>query len=80
MIQCPKCMEYDTELIPAPIEHFICNNKNCDPTNIGATQFHLTIDDKIHFPYNQMFVNRDISHFYRKPYLEVKPVGLSITE
>lgn len=79
-MQCPKCMEYNTEIIPAPVEHYICNNPNCDPMTMGATQFQQVIDEKICFPYNQMFVNRSLESFYRKPYLEVKAVGLNVTQ
>lgn len=67
-MKCPKCFSEDTT--PIGTTHYVCNNPNCI-TNGGRTQFRQVIDDYIRFPYNQIFVGRNVNNFYRKPYLEI---------
>lgn len=71
-MQCPKCFSEDTTAISD--SHYVCNNINCHYENGDRTQFRIVADKSIKFPYNQIFVNRDKSQFYRKPYLELETV------
>lgn len=66
-MKCPKCGSSNVSLVGD--SHYICNESNC------KVQFNFVIDDKIHFPYNQIFRNRSINEFFRKPYLQIKNVG-----
>lgn len=76
MLRCPKCMGTDVSLIGD--SHYVCNNQNC--MNDGhRTQFRIIEDDKVQFPYNQIFVNRPKREFVRKPYLELEDVGITET-
>ena len=56
------------------------NNLGCEKRDICGykTHFKLLQDTKIRFPYNQIFVNRKLQEFYRKPYLEIKPLKSNI--
>lgn len=72
--QCPRCMKYDSTIISDT--HYLCNDHNC-VSDIGErTQFLHVPDKKVHFPYNQIFVNRSVGEFYRKPYLTVGTTGV----
>lgn len=72
-MKCPKCMNSDVTLVGN--SHYICNNPNCIDNEGNRTQFRFVIDDHIKFPYNQIYRNRPIDSFFRKPYLEIKSVG-----
>ena len=72
MMQCPKCMTLNVTKINNT--HYICNNIECFQ-NDKRTQFYVTYDEKIKFPYSQIFRNKDISRFYKKRYLKIKNVG-----
>lgn len=76
-MQCPKCLQHDVSLISNT--HYVCNNKNCVNEDGTRTQFKYITDSYIRFPYNQIFMNRNKSEFYRKPYLELEAVGDSTT-
>lgn len=73
-------MQDDTTFVGGPNEHYVCNYPGCKLNDGSTTQFQEVPDDKIHFPYNQMFVNRDVKSFYRKPYLKVSSVGVTETK
>lgn len=73
-MQCPKCMKDDTTLISDT--HYVCNNPECVNDHGGRVQFRFVQDKKIHFPYNQIFVNRRVGEFYRKPYLQIETSGV----
>lgn len=69
---CPKCL--GTNVSPVGTTHYICNNPDC--SNNGAkTQFMFVVDEKVHFPYNQIYVNRSRQDFFRKPYLQLASAG-----
>jgi len=72
---CPICFSEEF-VTPIGMSHYICNNPSCN-NNGKIVQFHSIEDDKVRFPYNQIFVNRKKSEFYRKPYLELSPVGIN---
>lgn len=69
---CPKCFSNNVYVIGT--SHYVCNNPEC-VNNGKRTQFRHVIDDKVQFPYNQIFVDRNIHEFYRKPYLELASTG-----
>lgn len=73
---CPKCGSNNTSLVNDT--HYICNNPTCRSDG-KYTQFKYVEDEVVHFPYNQIFLGRSTGEFYRKPYLELKPVGLKET-
>lgn len=74
-MMCPRCFKSDvTEVNSVPV-HYICNDPSCVDDNGARTQFSIETDSKIHFPCNQIFVNRNINEFYRKPYLTINPEG-----
>lgn len=73
-MQCPKC--FGTDVSPIGTSHYVCNNPNCTLDNGSRTQFRAVEDTKVRFPYNQIFVNRGKDEFIRKPYLEIKSVGV----
>lgn len=75
MIQCPRCM--GTDISPVGNTHYVCNNKKCTTDSGARTQFTRLIDEKVHFPYNQIFVTRSRTEFYRQPYLQIKDPGLT---
>lgn len=66
---CPKCMQDNVSIVGNT--HYICNTPNCVDQNGNRTQFLYVEDDKVHFPFNQIFVNRTKKDFYRKPYLKI---------
>lgn len=68
-MQCPRCFKSDVTLVNGT--HYVCNNSTCVDDNGRQTQFSMIIDEKICFPYNEIFIKRNISKFYRKPYLEL---------
>lgn len=72
---CPKC--FSENVTPISDSHYICNNPECEEKNGTKIQFQHILDEKIRFPYNQIFVNRSKSEFFRKPYLELQTVGLT---
>lgn len=72
-MQCPRCFKTDVSLVNN--SHYVCNNPNCINDDGTRTQFSIITDTKIEFPYNQIFVNRNKSEFYRKPYLVIKNEG-----
>lgn len=78
-VRCPKCFHTKTELVPKPIEHYVCTSSGCQ-TDGTTTQFQHIIDDKVRFPYNQIFVNRPREAFRRSPYLRISPVGVIETK
>lgn len=77
-MQCPRCMKEDVTAISD--SHYVCNNPDCHDDKNNRTQFRVVPDVSVQFPYNQIYVDRDKSEFYRKPYLELETVGTSITE
>ena len=77
-ISCPRCGK--KEFIQDMGDHFICTNPNCtnygDPEDLlPIVEFQIIEDEVKHFPYNQIFPDRDKSEFYRKPYLEIRNQG-----
>lgn len=72
-MQCPRCMKDDVTAIAD--SHYVCNNPDCYDENHNRTQFSIIEDSSVKFPYNQIFVNRNKSEFYRKPYLKLEEVG-----
>lgn len=72
---CPKCMQNDITLVG---NHYVCNNPDCYREDGSKTQFTLKFDEKIQFPYNQIFVDRTPDEFYRQPYLEIKTIGAKL--
>lgn len=78
-MQCPRCFKDDVSSVGDT--HYVCNNPSCVDDNGNRTQFRKVEDDRVHFPYNQIFVTRDKSEFYRKPYLKLTDVGvMSLTK
>lgn len=73
-LSCPKCQGTDVSIVGTT--HYICNNPMCE-TQGRRTQFHLIEDDKIRFPYNQIYIGRPKRDFVRKPYLVIQSVGIS---
>ena len=67
-MKCPRC--FGNDISPVSNTHYICNNPNCTDDNGNKTQFFQIFDDKKHFPYDQIFPNREDSEFYRLPYLQ----------
>ncbi len=76
-MQCPKCLGADISVIGD--SHYVCNNPNCKMANGARTQFRRVPDERVHFPYNQIFVNRGAHEFVRYPYLELENVGIQET-
>lgn len=74
---CPKCLKDNVSAISD--SHYVCNDPKCVDENGNRTQFKHIIDDKIQFPYNQIFPTRKRSEFYMKPYLTLEEVGDSTT-
>ena len=72
-MKCPKCMKDNTTLISN--SHYVCNDPNCINDDGSRVQFKFINDEKIRFPYNQIFVNRQKHEFFRKPYLEIESAG-----
>lgn len=71
-LSCPKCL--GTNISTVGTTHYICNNPECE-NNGAKTQFHINVDDKVRFPYNQIFVNRSRQEFFRKPYITLASRG-----
>jgi len=71
---CPKCMTNNTTLISDT--HYVCNNPDCSNDDGSRVQFKFVIDNKINFPYNQIFINRQKQEFYTKPYLKIENTGI----
>ena len=67
-MKCPRCFGTDITLVGTT--HYICNNENCVNDNNRRTQFKVINDDKLYFPYNQIFINHSKTDFYRKEYLK----------
>lgn len=76
-MQCPRCFKTDISAVGE--SHYVCNDPKCVDDSGNRTQFNVVIDDKIHFPYNQIFVSRNLREFYRKPYLKLGNVGVTST-
>jgi len=72
--QCPRCMKCDSTIISDT--HYLCNDPNCVSETGERTQFLHIPDKKVHFPYNQIFVDRPVEEFYRKPYLPIETTGV----
>lgn len=68
---CPRCMTDNTTIIS---DHYICNNPTCFNEDGSKTQFTFVNDEKVYFPYNEIFVNRNKMEFYRKPYLVLESI------
>ena len=73
-MKCPRCFKSNVSLIEGT--RYVCNNTECVDENGVRTQFYIKYDDEVKFPYNQIFVGRDKSSFYKKPYWKVTDVGL----
>lgn len=73
-MKCPRC--FKTDVSPVGDTHYVCNNIECVDEHGNRTQFCVKQDDRVRFPYNQIFVGRDPKLFYRKPYWVVTDVGL----
>ena len=69
-MKCPRCFKDNTTLVNN--DHYICNDPSCVDDNGNRTEFSKKIDDKIKFPYNQIFITRKKEEFYRKPYYYIK--------
>lgn len=67
-IVCPKCLGEDISLVGNT--HYICNDPNC-VTNGLRTQFEVTVDGEIKFPYNQIFSTMSRQEFIRTPYIKL---------
>ncbi len=86
-MRCPKCFHEDIEPqyghrlteegeTETFISHYEClNNEGCQ-TGPSNTEFLIVQDDKVHFPYNQIYRGRPVSQFLRKPYLVLKEAGV----
>lgn len=74
-MQCPRC--FGTDVSSVGTSHYVCNNPKCVMDNGMRTQFRQVFDQKVHFPYSQIFVNRSKSEFFREPYLEIATVGVT---
>lgn len=70
---CPICFGDDVSIVGE--SHYVCNNPDCKDSDGKRVQFRHVIDNKVHFPYNQIFVNRNVQEFYRKPLLEISSPG-----
>ena len=68
-MQCPRC--YGTDVSEVGSTHYVCNNSNCVDENGKRTQFKMVIDERIQFPYNQIFNGRKVDEFFKKPYLVI---------
>lgn len=60
---------------PIGDSHYMCNNPECSLREGKNVQFNIVIDKKIKFPYNQIFIDRKKSEFFRKPYLQLATVS-----
>ena len=70
---CPKCLKSEF-IIPSGDTHYICK---VDGDNTGCgSQFQFVQDEYIRFPHNVIFMNRGKHEFFRKPYLQLAPLGL----
>ena len=67
-MQCPKCYGTDVTLIDN--SHYVCNNRSCVDSKGHQTQFKIKNDEKIKFPYNEIFLTRNTNDFYRKIYIQ----------
>lgn len=76
-MRCPKCMSEDVSIVGE--SHYVCNNPECKMEGGLRTQFRMIPDEKIDFPYNQIFVNRGKHEFVRYPYLQLQNVGIQET-
>lgn len=76
-MQCPRCFKEDVSAVGDT--HYVCNNPDCVDDSGNRTQFRVVNDDKVHFPYNQIFVSRGVHEFYRKPYLKLGSIGVTST-
>lgn len=74
-MKCPRCFKEDTILINGSNPHYLCNNPNCVDDAGAQTQFMVVPDKTILFPYNQIFIDRSVEEFYRKPYLIIDNEG-----
>lgn len=72
-MKCPKCFGENISIIGE--SHYVCNNPSCLTDDGNKIQFQVVKDKKIHFPFNQIFVDRIKDEFYRKPYLQLENVG-----
>lgn len=72
-----------TQITDASGSHYICNNPKCgdkyiyeddalnpDPDPGRKTQFRVVTDRQVRFPFNQIFVDRELEEFYQKQYVE----------
>jgi len=66
---CPRCYKSDVSIVGGT--HYVCNNPECVDSTGKRTQFYIEYDGKVEFPYSQIFANRQLSSFYKKPYLKV---------
>lgn len=74
-MKCPKCFGTDISIIG---DHYMCNNESCFDNDGNRTQFEIIEDEKIKFPYNQIFRKRLKREFNRYSYIKIKPVSKSI--
>lgn len=70
---CPRCMNDDVSMVGDT--HYVCNRPECVDDKGNRTQFYIVNDEYVRFPHSQIFANRDIDEFSRKPYLELKNPG-----
>ena len=78
-IRCPKCQLSD-KVQEVGTTHYICNHtEREDHQENGRPQFTIIQDDQIHFPYNQIFIKRNVEEFFRIPYLKLKDIGVTET-
>lgn len=73
-MKCPKCMKDNTTIISNT--HYVCNDPKCVDDDGNRIQFKFITDKKIKFPYNQIFIDRNVEKFFRKPYLEIEMTGI----
>lgn len=76
-MKCPKCMKDTAQLVGST--HYVCTDPKCKMPDGSRTQFQVRTDDKVRFPYNQIFVGHAVQEFFRKPYLVLKDVGVTST-
>lgn len=71
-MQCPRCFKDDTSVVGTT--HYVCNDPLCVDSNGRRTQFRMVYDEEVQFPFNEIFIKRGVTNFYRKPYLDKNEV------
>ena len=74
---CPKCLRSDF-VIHSGETHYVCKKEVWNEETGCGSQFKHVHDDYIRFPYNVIFLHRGKHEFFRKPYLQLAPLELSL--